>query len=303
MLTRTADSLYWMSRNIERSEKIAGLLATELTTVLETSNQEEIIKSELETIVSISASEEDAFRVAEQNQLNVTDVTNFLLFSEKNPNSIYNCVRIARENARTTRDHLSDDFWMIINGFHLLMNEKKHLNISAPEIQHLLHQVKMTSLSAQGIIESTVTRGNDYRMIKIGKWIERADFTVRILLALCKKSKENPELSGYYMTQALQFVNGSAAYLREHQPIMHPSYVIEFILNKSNFPCSILYCVEKLLVSIKRIDKESGTSYSYFLTQQIKDITDGLKELEDMEMELSSCILTFNRHYEKLQVS
>ncbi len=245
MLTRTADSLYWMSRNIERAEKIAGILSTELTNVLESSDKDDYIRQELDMVLGIAASHEITDQLVEKNELSMKSVANHLLFAGSNDSSIYNCIRIARENARTCRDQLSNDFWVIINEFHLTMMAARTEPFSVTQIQHLLQRVKMTSLSAQGIIESTVTRGMDYRMIKIGKWVERADFTVRILLAVCQKAKQFPEQTGYYMSLALQLINGSNAYLKQNRPMMQPKAVIPFILNEANFPCSVMYCIEK----------------------------------------------------------
>ncbi|MCT2534275.1 alpha-E domain-containing protein [Aquibacillus koreensis] len=288
MLSRVADSLYWMSRYIERAENNARILSIQLIQILEASEEETLANHDWEMVIEICGSLQE-YREASLSLSSEKDIINYLLFSESNLNSIANCVRFARENAKVTRDHLPDDLWETWNDFYLLFQEFNKVNWKKEELQELLKRLKQTSLTVQGIIESSMTRGNTaYRFIKIGKWLERAEKTTLILNVVCQhtiKREEHYQYQGayyYYWRTALQLVNGYEAYLKQNPPRMVPNLVLSFLISNDAFPRSIVYCIEHVREAIFQLEEGKVSHYSWELYASLDQL---LEEFDKVKME------------------
>ena len=120
MLSRVADSLYWLTRNVERAENNARLIAVKLTSRLENANPIEEMNQNWYELIEISGFE-DLFD-QEYERASDRNVMEFLLFSMKNPNSVINTITIGRENARAVREIIPNELWESINSFYLKLN-------------------------------------------------------------------------------------------------------------------------------------------------------------------------------------
>ena len=117
MLSRVADSIYWMARYVERAENVARFIDVNLNLVLDLGPELE----QWEPLV-YTTGDEQAFY--ERHQIATRqNVVQFLTFDEDNPNSILSCLRAARENARTVRDMISSEMWEELNKFYLMVCE------------------------------------------------------------------------------------------------------------------------------------------------------------------------------------
>ncbi|GAJ98236.1 alpha-E domain-containing protein [Geomicrobium sp. JCM 19055] len=302
MLIRVADALYWMSRNLERSEKTASLLSVQVLQVLESQEEDLLVQEELHTAVNVAASKEEADRLKARGTIALHQVLSYLLFAKENPNSVMNCVRVARENARSVRDHINDDLWQIINVFFLDVEFAKFDDYSDYQMQRLLQRVKMTSLSAQGVIESTTMRGMPYQMMKIGKWVERAEYTQRMLQAISEKVEEDSSSSRYFMRLALQMINGSEAFLQHRNASIEPSYVLHFMISEPNFPGSIQYCLKRATDAIVKLEGDQGSSYTQLLVQEINIIIERVMQLSFEDVDLDQAFQDIQPYYTPLKV-
>src|SRR6516225_5332703 len=116
MLSRVADSIYWMSRYVERAENVARFVDVNLQLMLDSSSEEQ--HQQWLPLVSTTGDHEDfEKRYGEATQINVI---RFLTFDIENPNSIVSCLRAARENARTVREIISSEMWLQLNKFFLM---------------------------------------------------------------------------------------------------------------------------------------------------------------------------------------
>jgi uncharacterized alpha-E superfamily protein/transglutaminase-like putative cysteine protease len=291
MLSRVADSLYWMGRNIERAENNARILSVQLIQMLESSEEEILANHDWEIIFEICASKA-SFEPFNQHQESYGDagdaIIQYLSFAEDNPNSIANCVRLARENARFTRNHLPNDFWEIWNGFYLYTQQARSTHGSKKDIQQFLQQMKMTSLTAQGDIESSMSRGAAYRFIKIGKWLERAEKTARILNVICNINGRNenghPDENYYYWRSALQLVNGYEAYLKQFPPLMDSKTVLSFLVADDTFPRSIRYCMNHVRDAIRELENGKVTQFSWEMYASLDALMDEFDEVKIKEL-------------------
>ncbi|MYL20337.1 alpha-E domain-containing protein [Halobacillus litoralis] len=287
MLSRVADSLYWMSRNIERAENNARVLKVQLIHMLEASSKEALDR-EWEEILEVSASTADYYSFYER--MDRETIIQYLTISPLNVNSLMNTMNYARENARATRDILPEELWEVLNQFHLDQKEWQELPNTRDHTQQYLNRVIQTSMTSQGVIESSMSRGTPYSFIKIGKWLERAEKTARILNVTCEKNRK--ETGGgthhyYHWMTALHFLNGYDAYIKEYPPTMEPKNVLSFLIKERNFPRSIQYCMDHVLEAVTNLEGGKVSHYSENLFHMLEVIQNEIEEssIEEMGME------------------
>lgn len=282
MLSRVADSLYWMSRNIERAENNGRVLGVQLIQMLEASSEDSLAKYDWEAVIEICGS------LYEFNQLydhfSVNNVIDYLAFSTNNSSSILSCIKFARENARVTRDIIPGDLFEVWNDLYLESSNGHIPEGSLKEVHDFIKRVKIASLTSQGVIESSMSRGVPYRFIKIAKWLERAEKTTRILNVLSEKSSRDAERAEgttyYYWRSALQLLNGYDEYLKKYPPRMYEKDVLTFLVTDYAFPRSIQYCMDHVREAIIALEGGKVSHYSwrmYAALDRLMDDFDGMK--------------------------
>lgn len=293
MLSRVADSLYWMSRNVERAEQNARILDVHLTQMVETSSDEILTDEQWKLIYEICSTQEELEHLKNHENGQEEDFINYLAFDTTNTSSVFSCVQIARENARLSRDHIPNELFEVWNDVYLFSKEAEREPFSIQNIRNLLRKIKRASLSAQGIIESSMSRGVAYQMIKIGKWLERAEKTARILNVVCEQTRET-QLSykgeDYYAwLSALRMLNGYEAYLKVNRPKMDPKTILTFLITDESFPRSIHYNMNHVKAAIDKLESAKKAHYSaelYFPLEKIKNDFDAMsiQELNSDDM-------------------
>src|ERR1700685_892254 len=178
MLSRVADSLYWMSRYAERAENIARILDVNLQLMLDLPKlAPEEQKTLWEPVLRSTGDHEDFFK--HHKVTSSENVIDFLTLHPKNPNSI--STTPARENARHVREQISLEMWEEINRTYLWMKSQTLKKIQRQGPYEFFTAVKNASHLFQGITDGTMTHGEDWDFIQVGKYLERADMTTRIL--------------------------------------------------------------------------------------------------------------------------
>jgi uncharacterized alpha-E superfamily protein len=176
MLSRVADSVYWMNRQIERAENVARAVETTLDLALDGT----ISPGRLwNALVCTFGDESDfwaRFGLADQ-----ANVISFLAFDQANPNSIACCLQAARENARTVRDMISTPMWEEINKAHLYVRSAAAANAEIDHPREFLDDVKRASQLITGVADATMSHGEAWHFARMGRLIERADKTSRVL--------------------------------------------------------------------------------------------------------------------------
>ena len=176
MLSRVADSICWMSRYIERAENVARFVDVNLHLMLDSprarsSNGSRWSTPPATTSCSPSATARPPRRTSIQ----------FLTFDPEYPNSILSCLRAARENARSIREIISSEMWEQVNRFYLMVKEAAN-DLQTTAGQHkFFTEVKQASHLFSGIAEATMTRNEAWHFLRLGRMLERADKTSRIL--------------------------------------------------------------------------------------------------------------------------
>jgi uncharacterized alpha-E superfamily protein len=259
MLSRTADSLYWVSRYVERAEYLARILdATTRLTNLPTNYGG--AGTEWHSAVSTAGCEE-AFAQAygEANERNVCD---FLTFNPDNPSSIRNCLAQARSNARAVRTALTSEMWDALNTAWLELQRFEKTRMDREEFARFLDWVKNVSLVFDGSAYRTMLRDDGYWFSRLGVHLERADNTARILdvkyhLLLPETEQVGGSLDYFQWTTMLREVSALTAYHWVYREAVKPVLIADLLILNKRMPRSLASCYE----SISRFLDQIGDAY------------------------------------------
>ncbi|MBL9123127.1 MAG: alpha-E domain-containing protein, partial [Planctomycetaceae bacterium] len=176
MLSRVADSIFWMSRYLERAENVARFIDVNLNLTLDLGDS---LGEQWEPLVATTGDHADfRERYGSATQQNVLS---FLTFDSKNPNSILSCLRGARDNARTVRENISSAMWEEVNKFYLTVRGAAAGGGMLDSPYDFYNQIRLSSNLLVGIMDSTMSRGEGWHFARMGRLLERADKTSRIL--------------------------------------------------------------------------------------------------------------------------
>ena len=278
MLSRVADALYWTSRYVERAENVARFIDVSLNLMLESSAHGE---RDWASLVLTSGDQE--FFEKKYGQATPENVTQFLTFDEEYSSSIWSSVSRARENARSVRDIISREMWQELNEFYLMVQQAARPAVQTEDLIDFCARVKRAGIYFEGVTNATLSRGEAYHFAQVGRSLERADKTSRILdvkyflLSPAQAKVEASTQSQFQFqaqtsgksaqTQSQGAVNGndsvgwttllnSASALQMYRQIWHvttPQSVSAFLLLDRNFPRSILRCVRRAQESLHAI--------------------------------------------------
>lgn len=254
MLSRAANSIYWMSRYIERADNVARFITVNIHLMLDLSVE---TASQWTPLVVTTGSKELFRERCGENAGTQENVLRFLIFDEQNPNSIASCIRAARGNARSVRQSISSEMWETINRMHLSMRRASTSDAVHEAPYDFLEEIKNTNHLFIGLTESTMTNNEAWHWGRLGRLLERADQTSRIV-----------DVKYYFVLPTIEYVGMPydnlhwAALLksatafemyRKKYPRIAPKWVTEFLLLDREFPRSIRYCLIKAEHSLHAI--------------------------------------------------
>jgi uncharacterized alpha-E superfamily protein len=241
LLSRTADSLFWTARYIERAENTARLLeaATRLSNV---GGSQEQVSNEWESAV-LATGMEELFeeRYGEPTARTVVD---FLAFSEANPSSIRSCLEAARANARSVRTAITIEMWETINAAWLELKRYRTFGQSRGELLEFLRFVKQVALSVDGIAHRTMLRTDGFSFFQLGGAIDRADNTARILdvkyhVLLPAGDRVGGGLDYFQWTSILRSVSALTAYHWVYRESLKPWLIADLLILNEKMPRSL----------------------------------------------------------------
>ncbi|HEY8835625.1 MAG TPA: alpha-E domain-containing protein, partial [Chthoniobacterales bacterium] len=248
MLSRVADSLYWMSRYIERAENNARIAEVNLQMLLDLTNQHEADPNQQWDPI-ISSLEENELFASLYPTPDGKAVLDFVSLQKKNPNSIVSCLTRARENARTTSEQISSEMWEQINRLYLFAKSDTAKKLIRASPYEFFKRVITGSHLFQGITDATMTHGEGWDFIRVGKLLERADCTSRILdikyhILLPSGEKVGGNIDTIQWMSVLRSCSALEAYRKIYFGQVAPWKVAEFIISHSAFPRSIRFSVD-----------------------------------------------------------
>lgn len=263
MLSRVAESLFWMSRYIERAENTARFLDVNFQLMLDLqlsgeSDAERYWASLIRATSNVKLFEKRF------SGYSARDVTEHLIFDSENPNSITSCVKRARENARSMVDSISSEMWEEINRLYLSLQLMTPQSVQRDPYQ-FYQDIKGGSHMFQGITDSTFSHSEGWDFIQIGKYLERADNTSRLIdVKYHALETDQAEVDVIQWMAVLKSCSALEAFRKVHFALIEPETILRFLLFDRAFPRSIYFTVIACEEALWRI---SGSSRRHAVNQ------------------------------------
>lgn len=243
MLSRVAETIYWMNRYIERAENYARFMDVNFNLSLELPPHESEQWKPLVVATGDWKLYESLYEKTDKSK-----VIFFLGFDEKNPNSIYSCILKARENARSIRPDITIEVWEQINSLYYLVKDglaKKVWQKQDP--RDFFIEVRVGCQLLYGIFDGTISRNDGWHFGKIGQLLERADKTSRVLdvkyhIILPSVESVGSPLDLIQWAALLKSVSAYDMYRKQNGKLT-PSNIVEFLILDKDFPRSIISCL------------------------------------------------------------
>jgi uncharacterized alpha-E superfamily protein len=229
MLSRIAESLFWIGRYVERADGTARILDVHLQLLLEDPWIEENLACR--SLLSVMGTD-----VPEDVPITRGDVLSILAVDRNQPASIAYSLGAARENARRAREVVSSELWEVLNTTRARMPRR----IASDKVHEFFGWVRERSALAVGIVEASTSRDESWSFFTLGRSLERADMTARLLA-----TRALTEASGPSWTTILRSVGAYEAYLRTYRGMPSARNAAEFLLLDRLFPRSILFSVSR----------------------------------------------------------
>lgn len=260
MLSRVANSMYWLGRYLERAENYARFLEVNFNLMLDLPPD---LKEQWEAIMQ--STDDDNLFVKKYKHHNKKNVINFLAFDTSNPNSIISSVNFARENARIIRDNLSKEAWEKMNElYHFVKKSSEEKNFKNGAPKYFFETVKNQILLLYGLDDSTVAKTEGWFFKQLGLYIERADKTSRILDVKYHILLPTPQMVGspldfLHWNALLKSVSGYNTY-KKFYPNINPEGIVEFMILNKYFPRSVLYCLTMIEHSLNQVSTKNNSA-------------------------------------------
>jgi uncharacterized alpha-E superfamily protein len=272
MLSRVANTLYWMVRYVERADNLARLIDVNQQLLLDFERLDtERLRGFWQPII-LSTGDEEAFNRF-YDDAGSEEVIRFLTDDKRNPNSIRSCIALARENARTVRDQLSDELWEELNALYLFTRSEEATRLLASDPPRYYENIRRSAVTFLGIAASTTSRNEAWEFMDLGRHLERADKTTRFLdvssyLPADGDALEEVSPAVLHGTAILRSCGAMGAFRSSKREITTQA-VTEFLIFAKDFPRSIRYCIEKVDISLHRI---SGTPRGSFSNEAEREV-------------------------------
>jgi uncharacterized alpha-E superfamily protein len=260
MLSRIADSLFWLARYIGRAEYTARILDVNYYLMLEQAPA--AYQLSWEPLLRM-AGEQEAFKLVYQDP-NAETVFDFLAFRRDNPNSIVECVARARENARTIRDRISREMWEDINGlYHTVLRFSPEKEFAAGP-HRFCDMVRYGAHRFHGVTDATLTHDDGWEFLRIGAALEQAEMTTRLADVQCQDVPEAAASARdtHQWMAVLRSVGAFEAYRRAYRSGIEPEKVAEMMILHPQHPGSIRFCTTEIQAGLRAISGTGPGSYS-----------------------------------------
>jgi uncharacterized alpha-E superfamily protein len=267
MLSRVANCLYWLARYIERADNTARIVDVNLQLLLESRRLDPTQLAAYWMPIVESTGDHELFATLYPLATGEA-VTEFLLFDQRNGNSLSSSVAQGRENARMVRDQVPAEMWEEINRLYLFFRSDKARELWESSPFDFLQQVRSSALTFVGISYASTPHNEGWNFIQVGKFIERADKTTRMLdirHASLPKRGIPPTISqadALGWSAVLRSCSAWDAYKALHGSEVHPKLVAEYLLLSDEFPRSLKFCVDRLDASLRHISGVAPRRFS-----------------------------------------
>jgi uncharacterized alpha-E superfamily protein len=245
MLSRVAERLYWMARYLERAENTARLARVYSYLMLDLPNG---VGLSWQQLIDITGNQ-DLYR-KHHRTAGERNVMRFILSASENPGSLISALSMARENVRTTRDLVPSEGWEHVNELYLFAKKKLNKKTLPKGLYEFLSQIIMRCQQINGLLTGTMSHGDAYQFVRIGRNLERFDMTSRIIdvgsTTLLAKGAELERLEGRLWTYLLRALSAHQMYRQYVRRHVRPEIVLGFLLHDIHFPRAMAHTLVEI---------------------------------------------------------
>jgi len=255
VLSRVADRIYWMSRQMERAENMARILGVASNMVL--FGNAETREQNLLAPLTITDSAERYFET--RKIVTFEALVDFLALDQDNPSSIYSCLKWARENGHAVRWQITSEMWETLNSTWLEMKRVRRADLAGAGAAKFFDWVKDRSHLFRGVTYGTIVRGDAFNFSRLGTFLERADNTARILdvkyhVLLPSVQDVGGALDYYQWTALLRSVSSFETYRLLYHDQIFPIKVAQLLILERRMPRSLAACFDQITQALDRIE-------------------------------------------------
>jgi uncharacterized alpha-E superfamily protein len=251
MLSRVADSLYWMARYLERAEHTSRLIAVKLESMIEQSTADaEASWARVAVALAtdgVTADADDIFAITQR-----------LAFDRDNPSSLLSSLRMARDNARQVREQLSTEVWEHLNRLYLRLQPVTIQSTWVHQPARVFRESLEELQTLEGVSFSTLRHGEGWHFLELGRYIERAQLVSRLLdihFGVDAPGYAAPPPPPKYLDWLvlLKFCTAFEPYCKEYTAAIRPERIAEFLLFDPEFPHSVKFAVDRVRDALARV--------------------------------------------------
>lgn len=293
MLARVAESLYWMARYLERAEYTARLINATTMLVMDMPKGSSFGWEDLLKVVGLDRAFHEHYDEASE-----TAVMSFLIQDDRNPSSIFACVRHARENTRTFREVLPRESWDWVNELYLYTSTHLAHALDRRKRFEVLTEIIRRRQAVVGLLSGTMSRDKGFQFMRLGRNLERADMTTRVLDVSYAINLPYQDSQAVLSLNPADLIWMSVPHaLSAHQMYrrhvgVHASghKVLAFLLNDPLFPRSVRHCLHEIQSALDALpgaepmrhlqgllDRVDGADYRKLATKGLHDFCDDIQ--------------------------
>ena len=256
MLSRVAESLYWLGRNVERAETIARVLDVNYTRAMDLYAQRDAERLWRSVMHSVGFLDEPAISSGPGSKAAAEAIAHCALDPD-NPCSIVSSVRIARSNGLGMRAELTTEVWQLINVLYLYVEGVTLRGVMREGPSKFLHYVRDSALAFSGVTDATLTHGDGWGFLQVGRFLERAYMTSRFLVALDVEHEPWRESQ-----RLLEMCCADVPFAQASRHVPEPRDALEFIILSADFPRALRFCTRAVDAATHRLSRTGECSYT-----------------------------------------
>jgi uncharacterized alpha-E superfamily protein len=260
MLSRDADSMFWMARYVERAEHVARLLRVNLMLLTDVGDLTPVLEHQM--WLTITSTMRSGGEPEGPGPISAR-IARFMTFDQSNPNSVLSCIAKARENARAIRESISSEMWECLNTIYWTVTSDDASTRFEDSPDEFFSNIMNGSMLFQGLTDHTMAHDQRYHFTQIAKYLERVDVTTRVIDSrfdvLSKMSAQlDQPIRNIHLMGVLRSCCSLEAYRRMHMADMEANQIASFLILQQDYPRSLRFCVERLHSAIAGVRISNG---------------------------------------------
>ncbi len=278
MLSRVAERMYWMGRQLERTDDTARMLNVNINLLLDSSLSD--VEQIWRRLIGITGSTQEFESLYQKHD--ERNVVKFMIADRSNGTSILSSIRFVRENARTTREIIPGEVWERINELYIYASQNAPDSLSRKKRIEFLHRVMPVCQMVSGLVEGSMRHDAAYYFFRLGMMIERADMISRIVdvgAADLRAREKSDDVIGEADNNAmwmsvLNSLSAFQAYQLYVQGSISALGVTEFLIKDPRFPRAVSACLYEIINCLENLPRNEEVIKDVLKLKRVIDKAD-----------------------------